>query len=103
MNGFLIPIWDQAAHDSLVPRGDRRMAAIRSDQTDLIQQLVDMLINARKKAGLSQRQLADQLGKKQSYVAKYETAKRRLDIGEYVQVAHELGLVVQVGAHGEPP
>jgi transcriptional regulator with XRE-family HTH domain len=79
------------------------MAATRSDSSDLNDQLVRKLVNARKKAGLSQRQLADQLGKKQSYVAKYETTKRRLDIGEYVQVAQELGLVVEIGAPGEPP
>jgi ribosome-binding protein aMBF1 (putative translation factor) len=83
--------------------GDQRMAATRSDSSDLNDQLVRKLVNARKKAGLSQRQLADQLGKKQSYVAKYETTKRRLDIGEYVQVAQELGLVVEIGAPGEPP
>lgn len=43
-----------------------------------------LLKEARSKAGLTQTQLAQRLGKPQSYVAKVEGGERRLDVIEYV-------------------
>lgn len=51
-----------------------------------------MLIQARKEAGLTQRELADRLGRPQSYVSKYENAERRLDLIEFIQIAEALGI-----------
>lgn len=48
------------------------------------------LIGARKKAGLSQAQLACKLLRPQSFVSKYERGERRLDVVEFEQVAHAL-------------
>ena len=45
---------------------------------------------ARKKAGLSQLELAEKLGKPQSFVSKYERGERRLDVIEFFQVAEAL-------------
>ena len=53
---------------------------------------LDKIIEARKVAGLSQRDLAEALGKPRSWVSKYETKERRLDIIEFIAVARQLGL-----------
>jgi transcriptional regulator with XRE-family HTH domain len=52
--------------------------------------LTTSLVAAREKAGLTQQQLADRLGKPQSFVAKYEGGERRLDVIEFVAIAHAL-------------
>ena len=49
-----------------------------------------LMLDARKAAGLSQRQLADKLGKPQSWVSKYEAGERRLDVLEFLDVAKVL-------------
>lgn len=41
------------------------------------------LVEARKAAGISQRQLADRLGREQSFVWRIETGERRLDVVEF--------------------
>jgi transcriptional regulator with XRE-family HTH domain len=51
-----------------------------------------LLIAARKKAGLSQAQLAKRLAKPQSFVSKFERGERRLDVVEFRSVAQALGL-----------
>ena len=51
-----------------------------------------LLIDARKKAGLSQADLAKKLTKPQSFVSKFERGERRLDVIEFRSVAQALGL-----------
>lgn len=51
---------------------------------------------ARKAAGLSQVELAEMLGKPQSYVSKVEAGDRRIDIVEYVRLAGHLGLEPEI-------
>jgi transcriptional regulator with XRE-family HTH domain len=53
--------------------------------------LTDLLIAARKRAGLTQRHVAEALQRPQSFVAKYEGGERRLDIVEFIAVARALG------------
>ncbi|MEQ9488026.1 MAG: helix-turn-helix transcriptional regulator [Alphaproteobacteria bacterium] len=55
--------------------------------TEKYRRVIDWLIDARKEAGLTQQQLADALGRPQSFVAKYENMERRLDIVEFVEIA----------------
>ena len=55
-------------------------------------ELITALCDARKQAGLSQTALADQLGKRQQFVSKYESGERRLDVVEFVDVATTLRL-----------
>jgi transcriptional regulator with XRE-family HTH domain len=50
-----------------------------------------LLVAARKKAGLTQQQLARRLKKPQSFVAKYEGGERRLDVVEFLGVARAVG------------
>jgi transcriptional regulator with XRE-family HTH domain len=55
------------------------------------QKLRELLIAARKKAGLTQAEVAERLGRPQSFVAKYEGGERRLDVIEFVEVARAVG------------
>jgi transcriptional regulator with XRE-family HTH domain len=49
------------------------------------------MISARKTAGMTQSALATALGKPQSFVSKYESHERRLDVVEFVAIARVLG------------
>jgi transcriptional regulator with XRE-family HTH domain len=51
-----------------------------------------LLLTERAKAGLTQRQLASRLQRPQSFVPKYETGERRLDVIEFAEVARALGI-----------
>jgi transcriptional regulator with XRE-family HTH domain len=51
-----------------------------------------LLVKARKKAGLSQAQLAERLRKPQSFVSKFERGERRLDVVEFKHVAEAVGV-----------
>lgn len=44
------------------------------------------MIETRKKAGLTQEQLAKRLRRPQSFVAKYEGGERRIDVVEFLAV-----------------
>ena len=56
------------------------------------QRLCELLIEARKKADLTQAEVAERLGKPQSFVAKYEGGERRLDVVEFLAVASAIGV-----------
>lgn len=51
-----------------------------------------LLSEARKSAGLTQSELAFRLKRPQSFVSKYERGERRLDLVEFREVAHALGI-----------
>jgi transcriptional regulator with XRE-family HTH domain len=51
----------------------------------------ELMIGARKAAGLTQQALALRLKKPQSFVAKYEGGERRLDVVEFVAISRILG------------
>jgi transcriptional regulator with XRE-family HTH domain len=53
---------------------------------------LNSLISARKTADLTERELADRLGKPQSFVSKYEHRTRRLDVVEFVKIAKAIGI-----------
>jgi transcriptional regulator with XRE-family HTH domain len=50
------------------------------------------IIAARKAAGVTQQQLADRIGKPQSFVSKYERGERRVDLVEFLAIAEALSL-----------
>ena len=60
---------------------------MKSVQTDQYREFRELMIAARKAVGLTQTELAKQLGKPQSYVSKYERGKRRLDVVEFLTLA----------------
>jgi transcriptional regulator with XRE-family HTH domain len=51
----------------------------------------ELLIEARLGAGMSQSEVASELGQPQSYVSKYERGERRLDVIEFLKVARIIG------------
>lgn len=54
--------------------------------------LIARLLPARTAAGLTQQDVADALGKPQSYVAKVEGLERRLDVIEFLEFAKAIGI-----------
>jgi transcriptional regulator with XRE-family HTH domain len=53
--------------------------------------LIDLLIERREAAGLTQADLADRLGEYQSFVARLESGQRRIDVVEFLDIAEALG------------
>lgn len=58
--------------------------------TDEHRRLVEALAMARRAAGVSQYELADRLNVDQSYVSKYESGRRRLDVVEFMRIVGAL-------------
>ena len=58
--------------------------ASKAQHTRRYRRLLALLREMREKAGLTQRDLGDLLGKPQSWVHNCETANRRLDVAEFV-------------------
>lgn len=54
--------------------------------------LQDLLADHRRGAGLTQADLAGRLGRPQSFVSKYETGERRLDVIEFLEVIEALAV-----------
>jgi transcriptional regulator with XRE-family HTH domain len=52
--------------------------------------LRELLVAARKAAGLTQQEVARRLNRPQSFVAKYEGGERRLDVIEFIAVSRAL-------------
>ncbi len=51
-----------------------------------------LLIEYRLKQGTTQTELAERLGRHQSFVSKYENGERRLDLIEFLDIASTLGI-----------
>lgn len=58
--------------------------------------LLALLRDVRKEAGLRQTDLAEKLDKPQSYVSKYESGERRLDLLELEEVCQAIGVRLKV-------
>ena len=65
---------------------------LKSLRTNRHKALRKMLVDARKKAGLTQAQAAALIKKPQSFIAKTEGGERRLDIVEFIDLARALNL-----------
>lgn len=50
----------------------------------------ELLVQCRKNAGVTQQTLAEALNRPQSFVSKYESGERRLDLVEFLDVADAL-------------
>ncbi|MBI1186485.1 MAG: helix-turn-helix domain-containing protein [Alphaproteobacteria bacterium] len=64
----------------------------RSVFTDAYGILLKALIAARKRAGVSQVELSERLGKPQPFISKIERGVRRIDVIEFVVIARALDL-----------
>lgn len=58
---------------------------------DFYDRALERLPQARKAARVTQAELALTLGRPQSFVAKYESRERRLDVAEYLGITRALG------------
>ncbi|BES83760.1 helix-turn-helix transcriptional regulator [Pectobacterium araliae] len=65
------------------------MASIYSNE---YQSVIKILREARIEKGITQENLANALGRPQSFVAKIENGERGLDIVEFVHIAHLLSV-----------
>ena len=65
---------------------------IRSFHSQEYRHLVGALANARRDAGLSLEELAGRLGCSQSYISRYESAGRRLDVIEFLTIVAAIGV-----------
>ena len=61
---------------------------------DTYDTIISRLIKAREEAGLTQRQVSENLGFSHSFLSKCETGERRIDVIELLQLAR---------AYGQPP
>lgn len=50
-----------------------------------------MLVEFRKGAGVSQEDVAERLGERQTYVSKCERGARRVDVVEFIEIAKACG------------
>jgi transcriptional regulator with XRE-family HTH domain len=49
------------------------------------------MTEARKKSGLSQQEVADRLGRPQTYVSRVERGTRQMDLVEFLEIAEVIG------------
>lgn len=73
----------------LVPLQGRHFMP-KSVFTDAYRSLLDVLIAARKEAGVTQVELAQRLGRPQPFVSYIERGERRIDVIEFCAVARAL-------------
>lgn len=66
---------------------------VRSLRTPGHLALMQVLIDTRKDAGLTQQALADRLRRPQSYIAKIENGERRIDVVEFAEWA----MAIEIG------
>jgi transcriptional regulator with XRE-family HTH domain len=64
----------------------------RTIYTEEHRRLVELLRERREKAGSRQLDLAERLGRPQSFVSKYEAGQRRLDLVELRAICEALGV-----------
>jgi len=64
----------------------------KSEAKDIDQRLQDVLAKCRNEQGFTQVQLAQKLGKPQSFISKYETGERKLTVGDFVAICRTLGV-----------
>ncbi len=59
-------------------------------QSPAYRDAITVIVKARQRAGLTQQRVADRLGKPQSWIAKIEGCERRLDLTEFIAIAHAM-------------
>ena len=77
-----------------MPNPFKAVNVTRSLHTTEYRNFIARLRRARELRGVTQADLAKRLGKPQSYVSKYESRERRLDLVEFLNVANSLELNV---------
>jgi transcriptional regulator with XRE-family HTH domain len=52
--------------------------------------MIELLVQARKDAGITQVELGKRLGQRQTFVSKFELDERRLDAAEFIEVSRAI-------------
>jgi transcriptional regulator with XRE-family HTH domain len=55
-------------------------------------QLRKLLTKARKDAKLTQTELAERINRRQAYISRIERGERRIDVVEFLELAHAIGI-----------
>ena len=63
----------------------------KSTFTDSYKTMIDLLLAARRSAGVTQVELSKRLGKPQPFISNVERGVRRLDVIEFYAIARALG------------
>ena len=71
-------------------------AKSRQDYERWYGEFCKLLITSRINSGLTQNQLADLLKKPQSFVSKYESGERRLDVIEFLFIADHMDIDISL-------
>ena len=66
------------------------MSILKTVFTGEYEIILSRLVSARNAAGLTQQDVANRLGRLQSFVSKYERGERRLDVVEFVSICRAL-------------
>ncbi|MEQ1940795.1 helix-turn-helix transcriptional regulator [Mesorhizobium sp. VNQ89] len=68
--------------------------------------MIELLVQARKDAGITQAELGKRIGQRQTFVSKFEVGERRLDVAEFVAVAKAIGVdpshLIELAQAAEP-
>ena len=65
--------------------------SLKSLYSQRYRHLLKLLVESRKASGLSQQAVADKLKRHQSFVSKYESGERRLDVVELLMLSEVIG------------
>jgi transcriptional regulator with XRE-family HTH domain len=63
----------------------------KSVHTKNYARFLELLVEVRKNAGVTQEQVAERLKRHQSFVSKYENGERRVDLIEFLDIAEAIG------------
>ena len=91
-------IYALQSHSNLIAFCDQgRRAAIMESMVDSVWSsgyaaVVKAVVDMREEAGLTQRELAERIGREQSFVGRIETRERRIDLVEFVRICRCCGL-----------
>ncbi len=64
---------------------------MKSGSSETYERFNQLLTEARKQSGLSQQEVADRLGRPQTYVSRCESGTRRMDVVEFLELAEAIG------------
>jgi transcriptional regulator with XRE-family HTH domain len=64
---------------------------VKSGLTEKYEEFCRLLVEERQNAGLSQQEVADRLGRPQTFISKCERGTRRMDVVEFLEIAEVIG------------
>lgn len=68
----------------------RRYGTLSSIRSDLYWRIIELMIQARKDAGITQAELGQRIGQRQTFISKVELGERRIDIAEFLGLCSAL-------------